>query len=112
MAVRAGEIRVFGIDVDETEPFGIHFCDFLILTLGENDVARFAIGGLNRGLGIGRDMFAVVATETPIPILVTEVIRVGPPIRPHFREEINPINRLRLGDHVLDAGIVGIGGFQ
>ncbi len=88
--------------------FCIHLIEFFAAALRENEMTRFAVARLDRHLAVSRRVFAVVATEAAIPILVTDEIRVRAPIEFHFREKVGAIDRLRFIDDSVGLGGVGI----
>jgi len=109
MALGAGKLGILRIDVHEIVTFRIHLIKFFAAALGENEMARLAVARLDRHLTIGRVVFAVVAAEAAIPVLVADEIRVRAPIKFHFREKIVSIDGLRLMDDWVSLGRVGIG---
>ncbi len=79
------------------EPLGIYLIHCgRAAALGENEMARFAIAGLDRVFPISSNVFAIVATEAPIPIFVTDKIGVCAPIDFDLREKIRAIDLQRL----------------
>jgi hypothetical protein len=84
MAIYAGKLRTQGVDMDEIVPFGVDLFKCFATPLRENEMTGAAIAGLNRHLVISSHMFAVVAAETSIPVLVSNKIGGRPPIDFHF----------------------------
>jgi hypothetical protein len=71
-------------------------------------MARVAVAGFNRLVPIGSNVFAVVATETAVPILVSNKIRISPPIDFYLRKKVLPVNRLRHADDRVRLRGIGI----
>src|SRR5438309_8880364 len=92
----------------EIVAFKIDLFELFTRALGENKVARSAIAGTNRCLTVGCHMFAIVATETPIPIFVTRKIRMRTPVCFHFGEKVGTIDGLRFADDRSRDSSVGI----
>ncbi len=79
-------------------PFGINLLECFTAALRKDEVTRVAVAGFDRLVPIGSNVFAVVAAETAVPILVSNKIRIRPPIDFHLREKILAIDRLRYTD--------------
>ncbi len=62
-------------------------------------MARVAITRRDRLLAIGCLVIAIMTTKTAVPFFVTNVVRMGAPVRLHLGEEILTINRLRNAWH-------------
>ena len=109
VAIGTGEIGVFRVDMKEIVTLKVNLLDLFGIPLGQDEVAGATVGGLDRCLAVGGHVFAVMTTETSIPVFVGDIVRVGAPIRFHFGEEILVINLLRDADYRLGCGRVGIG---
>src|SRR6478752_1058338 len=72
MTIGAGEIRVFGVDVKEVMALEIYLLELFAVALREDQVAGPAIARLNRCFAISGGVFAIVATETAVPVFVTD----------------------------------------
>ena len=108
MAIDAGKLRIRGIDMDEIVAFGVDLFKCFAAPLRENEVTRPAVAGFDRHLAVGRNVFAVVAAEAAIPILVSDKIGIRPPINLYLREKILPIDCLRFADDGIRLPGVGI----
>lgn len=53
-------------------------------------------------LAVLRNMLAIVAAKTALCIVVSNVVRMCPPVGLHFREKVCLIDLLHLGDRGLD----------
>src|SRR6266496_2053222 len=95
MAIDAGKLRIRSVDMNEIVPFGVDLFKCFTAALGENEMARPAVTRFDRHLAVSRHVFAVVAAEASIPVLVADKIGIRPPIDLHFRKKILPIDRLR-----------------
>ena|ERR1041385_3562866 len=80
--------------MDELVALRIDLVESFTVTLRENEMTCFAIARLDRLLAISTHMFPIVTTEAAIPVLMPDKIRMAPPIRVHFREEILAIDLL------------------
>ena len=98
MAINAGKLRVRSVDMNEIVPFGVDLFKRRAAALRENEMTRFTVAGFDRHLSVRRNVFAVVATETSVPIFMAYKIGIRPPIDLHFREEVLAIDRLRYVD--------------
>ena len=98
MAIDAGKFRIRGVDMDKIMAFGVDLFKCFTAALCQNQMARPAVAGFDKHLTVGRDVFAVVAAEASIPILVADKIGIRPPIDLHFREKVLAIDRLRYVD--------------
>ena len=79
MAIDAGKLRILGVDVNEIMAFGVDLFERFAAALSKNEMTRSTITGFDRHLAIGCHMFAIVATEASVPILVTDEIGMRPP---------------------------------
>src|SRR5437763_10981207 len=72
--------------------------------LAEHGVTSIAV--LREHLAIRAHMLAIMATEAPCEIEVTDVIVVSFPIQLHFRKRGAPVNALQLGDSIADLPLL------
>ncbi len=108
MAIDAGKLRIRRIYMNEIVAFGVDLFKCFAAALRENEMARPAVACLNRHFAIGRNVFAVVAAEASIPILVSDKIGIRSPINLYLREKILPIDCLRFADDGIRLPGVGI----
>ena len=108
MAIDARKFRVRSVDVDEIVSSSINLFHSFWIALCENQVAGSTIAGFDGHLPVGGDVFAIVATETTVPVLVPDKIGMRAPIDLHFGEKIRAIDSLRLLDDLAGLDPVGI----
>ena len=84
--------------MNEVVSLCVNLLECFTAALRQDEVARVAVAGFDRLVPIGSNVFAVVATETAVPILVSNKIRIRPPIDFYLREKILAIDRLRYTD--------------
>ena len=111
MAVIAGEILVDGIDVKKGMSFRIELRQLVSAALSENGVTGVAIACRDASR-VRAFVQAIVAAKTARPFFVANVVRISPPIRFHFREEVPFEEGLGGGDHTLDTRFIWIGRSQ
>ena len=92
VAISTGKFVVRRVDMHEIEALGIDLIHRLRTALGDDQMAGPAIAGFDRHFSVGRDVFSVVATETAVPALVSDEIRMASPIEVHFREKVLAID--------------------
>ena len=92
----------------EFVPLCVNLLECFTAPLRQDEVTRVAVAGFDRLVPIGSNMFAVVAPEASVPVLVSNKIRVGSPIDFYFGKEVRAIDSLRLLDNRLGPGRVGI----
>ena len=86
----------------------INLLECFTAALREDEVTRVAVAGFDRPVPIGSNVFAIVAAETAVPILVSNKIRIRPPIDFYLREKIFSIDRLRYTDDRVRLRGIGI----
>ena len=98
MTIRTGKLRVGSVDVHEVHTVGVDLLQRIRTALGHNQMAGVAVARGDRFFAVGRNVIAIVTTETTIPSFVSNKIRVSPPVGFNLREEVCAINRLRFFD--------------
>lgn len=112
VAVVAGEVFVGSVDVEEVMAFRIELIQFSAVSLGQDGVARVAVAGCDLLRAISRLVIFIMATEAAWPFLVARIVRIGPPVHFHLREEAFLVNVLCGGDGGVDLRRARILGFQ
>ena len=108
MAINTGKLRIGGVDMDEIVSAGINLFHSFWIALCENQVAGSTIAGFDRHRPVVGDVFAIVATETTVPVFVPDKIGMRAPIDLHFGKKIRAIESLRLLDDRPGLGPGGI----
>jgi len=86
MAIHARKFRIRRVDMNKLVAFGVDLFKCFTAPLRENKMARPAVTRFDRHLAVGCHVFAVMAAEASIPILVPDKIGIRSPINLHFRE--------------------------
>jgi len=92
MAIGAGKFGVGRVDMHELKALGVNLLHPFGVALRDDQVAGLTVAGFDRPLSVGRDVFAVVTSETSVPAFVTDEIGMGSPINLDLWEEVFAIN--------------------
>ena len=98
----AGEILVRRVDVIEGVPFRVKLLEIRAVPLRKDGVAEIAVVRSDGLFAVSGFVIAIMATKTPGPFLVTDVVWIRAPIRLHLREEVRFENCMRGGNHLVD----------
>src|SRR5690349_19075375 len=112
MTRRTGEFREFRIYMKKRIAISVQLLQLFAGTLRENEVARVTITRRDRLFAVGGLVIPIVTSKTPIPILVTNVVRMRTPVRLHLGKKILAIDGLRFLNEWIGLRGVRIGRAQ
>jgi len=92
----------------EIMPFGIDLIKRFAAPLGKNEMTGSAVTRFDRHLPVGCNMLAIVATETSVPIFMSDEVGMCSPIGFYFGKKVFSIDGLRFIDNRIRLPRIGI----
>ncbi len=98
MAFRTGGFGKLRINVEKRHPGGRDLLQLFASPLRNYDMACCAITALDGTLAIRGHVLPIMAAEASGRVLVSNMVRMHPPVRLHLREEVHLVNRFGFRD--------------